>query len=280
MHEWHHKASLFRAYIRRNYHARLVRSSLARSLDRTESAVISYALGQAATGIFCLSRLSVNFLMHVDRYAATHKLVFRTARRRADLFGLAPKGWVVAEAKGRSGAMGYDLQKKLIDQKRSVVSIGGDEPWVALGCVAHFPVRGRGMRVDAFDPEESEEEPIAFDSVSRDGLALAYYLPFLRAIELGQRDTIDAEGYVSATFPDIGVRVSLPNSLVRLVAEYENSSNIDGLYMRINEVLTDGEELMDRPAGRYRSFPDGSVIETDWQESLSIQDWEPSEDWF
>src|SRR4051794_38104598 len=63
VYEWLHRTSLVPAYVRRRYGGALVRSSLALSLDRSESVSLSYALGQAMTAIFCRTQLSVDFLM-------------------------------------------------------------------------------------------------------------------------------------------------------------------------------------------------------------------------
>lgn len=275
LYEWRHRTSLAQAYVRRNYCARLVRSSLAETLDRSESMALSYALGQAITGIFCEKILSVDFLMHVDRYASTYNVSFGSTRRRADLFGHAPSGWVVAEAKGRKRGMEPALRTKLVDQKRSVVSIGGQDPWLALGCVAHFPPRGGGMWVDAFDPEEPEDDPVYLDHVSVDRLTLAYYLPYLRLLEAVQQvDRPLRGGYLSVDFADIGARISLPNDLVRAVERAEESGEVSGLYGQTRRILL----AMDDSG--FGGFADGVIIETNWGDSISIQDWEAVEDDF
>jgi hypothetical protein len=95
--EWMHRASLIPAYLRRRYDGQLVRSRLASELDRSELVGLSYALGQATTALFCHKELSVTHLLHIDRYADQHRLRFG-GRKRADLFGIARQGWVVAEA--------------------------------------------------------------------------------------------------------------------------------------------------------------------------------------
>jgi hypothetical protein len=65
------------------------------------------------TALFCGMELAVSHLMHIDRYFQQYGLQF-TGRKRADLFGLSPNGWVVAEAKGRSRTMASDLRGKLV----------------------------------------------------------------------------------------------------------------------------------------------------------------------
>jgi len=210
VYEWLHRTSLIPAYIRRTYRERLVRADFALELDRSEKVAVSYALGQAMTAIFCRTQLSVSHLLHVDRYASQYGLRFGGTRQRSDLFGSAPNGWVVAEAKGRSGAASYELRQKLEQQKRSVSLIEGKRPWVAVGCVASFPRRDGSMRMDAYDPEKDGDEPVEFP-VTRDRFILAYYLPFLRAVELGEQESGDV--FSSARFENVGLRVRLPRLL-------------------------------------------------------------------
>jgi hypothetical protein len=65
------------------------------------------------------------------------------------------------------------LRQTLEAQKRSISTIQGEAPWVALGCVASFPRRVGAMRVDAFDPVEDAPESMALD-VTLDRYMLAY----------------------------------------------------------------------------------------------------------
>lgn len=261
--EWIHRASLVPAYVRRGPTGRLMKSTLADSLDRSEKVGLSYALGQAMTGIFCEQKLGVLHLMHVDRYAARWRVDFGGARRRADLFGrIGPTRWVVAEAKGRSNGMETDLRRILIAQKGSIRSIAGHRPTVSLGCVASFPVlRGgiRGpMRVDAFDPEPSKE---AMDlTVDEPRFLQTYYEPFAAAIAVG----VETEGppeYVSAALPAVGLRVGMRQEL------YE------AIQSRNRDTIGAAVELMERDPIQGRR-PDGTFVEADFEDALSIQDYD------
>ena len=80
--EWIHRTSLVPAYVRRGSTGRLMKSALADSLDRSEKVALSYALGQAMTGIFAQQNLGVTHLMHVDRYAERWLLKPRVCRGR------------------------------------------------------------------------------------------------------------------------------------------------------------------------------------------------------
>ena len=205
--EWIHRTSLIPAYIRRTQRGRVARSQLALDLDRSEKVGVSYALGQAMTGIFCEKLLSAPFLLHIDRYEKQYGVSFSPTRKRADLFGPDRNGdWMVAEAKGRSNAMEADLRGTLEEQKRSVSQIAGSAPRVAMGCVASFPAPGRTLRVDAFDPTEDSIESVQFD-VNLDLFFLAYYEPFIAAIDFGEPDgVLDDEEMIFSAIPRAGLR--------------------------------------------------------------------------
>ena len=275
--EWLHRTSLIPAYVRRNYRGKLVRSQLARDLDRSELVGLSYALGQAVTGVFCRAELSVTHLMHFDRYANQYGLVYGPTRKRADLFGLAPQGWVVAEAKGRSRSMETSLRQKLITQKRSIASIQGAPPWLALGCVASFPIPADGMQVDAFDPDQDSEDAIALE-VTLDRYMLAYYLPFLNAIDLGEPEQnddrfVNPDRFVSARFVGAGVRVGLLRAVADLVRR-ASAAEPKGLHAELQTVLGDNAGLEASPNREVGVFPDGTFVETYWNEALAVSDQE------
>jgi hypothetical protein len=111
--EWLHRVALMPAYLRRRRDGRITRSDLARELDRSEKVALSYAVGQAMTGIFATQLLDVRFLMHVDRYGGSYQLVVPpNTKSRPDPFGQRRTGgWVVAEAKGRSTPIDADLKE-------------------------------------------------------------------------------------------------------------------------------------------------------------------------
>jgi hypothetical protein len=265
--EFMHRVSLVPAYIRRDSRQRLVRSQLALDLDRSEKVGVSYALGQALTGIFCRKLLSIPFLMHIDRYASRHGLVFGATRKRADLFGYGvTPGWVVAEAKGRSNSMESGLQDKLIAQKRSIVSIDGQPPALALGCVASFPPQTSIMRVDAFDPEPTVAEPLTM-SVDLDRYMLAYYEPFIVAIDAGEPESDQEPTSLirSVRFQALGIRIGLLRSIEQNVRR-ASAGELAGLGQSILSEL--------RNVQSAAPFSDGSMLEADWETSLTISDWQ------
>lgn len=265
--EWVHRTSLIPAYIRRAPGGSLVRSQLALDLDRSEKVAVSYALGQALTGIFCEEMLSVRFLMHIDRYAARFGVTFGATRRRADLFGQdADGGWVIAEAKGRSNSMEDELRQTLVAQKRSIALVNGAPPTLALGCVASFPPKSKALRIDAFDPDKDSIEPIDLN-IDLDRYLLAYYEPFVAAIDSGEQDDLGVSDpqIISARLPTAGLRVGLLRSIAERVRAAIRGE-INGLAEYVKSTLDQTDNLP--------GFPDGTIVETDWGASLAISDWE------
>lgn len=266
VYEYMHRVSVIPAYVRRAPYGVLRRSRLALELDRSEKMAFSYALGQAMTAIFCGQLLGATHLMHVDRYGHHYGMTFGVGKTRADLFGPALSGWLVAEAKGRSRQMESALRSKLIKQKRSVKSIGGQSPSIALGCVASFPPDAAGMRVDAVDPVEDEPEAITIDA-DLDSYVEAYYAPI---IAMTADSAIGAEGRYAATrMPGVGVTVGLNQRLLRLLQEERRPDG--GLYERVLTVLDDEAP---RSEGEY---PDGTMFRTAWQDQLALDDWSPED---
>jgi hypothetical protein len=264
--EFIHRASVIPAYLRRSPTGAVHKSGLAQDLDRSEKVALSYALGQALTGVYCRQQLGVRFLMHLDRYQGRYGLTFGTGRKRPDLFGWTSGGdWIVAEAKGRSNGMESGLPAKLAAQKSMVRTIAGASPKLALGCVATFPVLYAGtwdrLRVDVVDPPQAEK---AVDiEVEPNRFLRAYFEPFEAALTAGELDDGDPN-YVIARLPGLGVRVGVLRSIHDLMAQ-QNEQGVDALLVSLSALET---EL----AGPY--FPDGTFVETTWNDALAIRDHE------
>ncbi|MEO3807240.1 hypothetical protein [Nonomuraea sp. B1E8] len=269
--EWLHRISLIPAYLRsRPVNNRVVRSSLANTLDRSEKVAVSYAIGQAMTQVFSERELQVPFLMHVDRYATRYGIVF-AGKKRPDLFGLRSSGdWIVAEAKGRSGSMESELRQKLIDQKRSVRSIKGIPPSLAFGCVASFPknngVAG-SLRLDLFDPVADEAGAVDIPA-DTDSFILAYYEPFMAAIDAGEREAaLEFPDAYFANFPQFGMRFGIIRPIYDRIRRAQNGETA-GLFREITQILQNRDEYSEV------AFMDGSIIEADWSASLAVNDGE------
>ncbi|MFF3467583.1 hypothetical protein [Streptomyces sp. NPDC002619] len=275
VYEWLHRVALIPAYIRRAPTGRLTRSDLARELDRSEKVGLSYTLGQGMTGIFSQQVISVRFLMHVDRYAARYGIRFAAnTRRRADLFGERETGgWVVAEAKGRSGNIDDELKETMRAQKRTIRSVGGEPPALAYACAAHFP-QYKGipdhLKLHAVDPVEDEFEAIDLP-VDRNRFALAYYEPFLAALDTGQEEPI-TDGYQVASFGPFRASIGVLDVVVQRVQQ-AGQGRLDGLYQDVVELL-ETHLATARPANR---FTDGTFVTTKWQEALNHDDWSAEE---
>ncbi|MGN9917375.1 hypothetical protein [Micromonospora palomenae] len=267
MWEFIHRVSLIPGYIRRSDGGGLVKSALAWDLDRSEKVSLSYALGQAMTGIFCRKKLGVRFLLHVDRYASRYGVTFGATRKRADLIGRCAQGWVVAEAKGRSNAMESALPRTLVAQKRSVKSIAGERPWLALGCVASFPPQAYELSIDAVDPDEEEIEAVDL-GLELDRYTLAYYEPFLAAVSAGVLDDDQDQGYITSRLDLLNLRVGLRRDVAERV-QLAREGEFQGLYESVTVMLEEGEEAQEVAV----PFRDGTLMETNWTDAIALNDW-------
>ena len=136
-----------------------------------------------------------------------------------------------------------------------------------MGCVASFPPPARVLTVDAFDPEDLEEEPVDL-SVDLDRYFLAYYEPFVVALDAGASAAGD-EAVSMVSFDAVGLRLGLLNVVLDRVRQA-----IDGRPEGLSADLTAMLLAARVEPGRGTAFPDGSVIETDWAEALSGTDHE------
>lgn len=265
--EFLHRTAIIPAYIRRRPYGSLSRSRLVQDLDRSELVGLSYALGMALTTIFCRQQLNVDHLLHIDRYAAQYQVIFAATRKRADLIGRTSNGWVVAEAKGRSRAPERELRTKLEQQKRAVTSIGGQPPWLALGCVASFPVADEGIRVEAYDPFDDAEETVQYDRLDLDRYLFAYYLPFISAMDFGDQTAEGANSRDAETsdFGPFGVTLGLIGPIADLTRQYIHGEVSD----YSEQVQTILANLSQYPPN---TFADGSIVETRWVEAMQTRD--------
>ncbi|WP_210985717.1 hypothetical protein [Streptomyces sp. F63] len=271
--EWLHRVSLIPAYLRRHPNGWVMRSDLARELDRSEKVALSYTLGQGLTGIFSTHVLSVRFLMHIDRYGGSHGIVVAPrTKRRADFFGQRHSGgWVVAEAKGRSNPIDSSLKRSMRAQKRTVRSIGGEIPEITYGCAAYFEETEAGVErlcVYAVDPEEDEPEAVDLRVDDPDSFIVAYYTPFLAALEAGEPVEARGGNYLTASFGPYGLQVSLLRPVAERVREAQRG-RLRGLRDDVIELLGPFTEW-ESPAGH---FADGTRVATKWASSLGQDDW-------
>lgn len=271
--EWLHRVALMPAYLRRLPDGRIARSDLARQLDRSEKVALSYAVGQAMTGIFATHLLDVRYMMHVDRYGGSYQLVAPPGTRsRPDLFGQRSNGrWIVAEAKGRSTPITTDLKLKMGLQKRMVQSVAGAPPEIAYGCCAYFEKGSNGqewLRLYSVDPEENEPEAVHFRISSPDNFIAAYYAPFLAAIKAGKQIRESESDYLTASFGPFGVQVSILRSIAKRVRAAQNG-RMPGLHEEVLALLPEGSGWELAPG----LFSDGTGVATKWEDSFALEDW-------
>lgn len=270
--EYIHRIAIARAYLRQGPEQALVRSDLAGLLDRTERAMLSYSLGMAMTAIFCDQLLSVSRLLHMDRYAAQHGVTFNATPKRADLIGRTRTGWVVAEAKGRSGAADAALRAGLREQKRSVSSIGGESPELALGCIAYFPptpdrfppIPDRRLHLHAVDPIDEMTGAVRYDGIDLDRYLFAYYRPFIAVLESrpGASTPQTPNEFEVIDLDFLGVTVGLFRPLAALTRQYLVRYNSGGSLDGYAEQIAD----MEFPAAGASRFADGSLFIARWPE--------------
>jgi hypothetical protein len=263
-----HRISLLRAYIRQDYAQHLRLSRLARDLDRSERSALSYAIGQAMTCIFSRKVLSIQYLMHVERYSSRWSLQF-SSRKRPDLFGRGTPGWVVAEAKCRASVPDSSLIEKIQAQKTSVASIQSRPPDLTIGCISYFSPHIPWLQLSVVDPESQHIETMALQ-IDTDRFFLTYYEPFVMAVDLGgseERELTDSQN-ISARFDPFELRIGLLRSIYELVRRAKEVGDLTGLSQSVLDALADsattGNSL----------FSDGTLIETDWRESIAVNDWE------
>ncbi|MGW4318036.1 hypothetical protein ACWEMW_02445 [Streptomyces sp. NPDC004684] len=271
LYEWLHRVALAPAYLRIAPGGRLMRSDLARELDRSEKVALSYTLGQAMTGIFSERVLSVRFLMHVDRYASRYRLAFDpSSKKRADLFGQRlDGGWVVAESKGRSGTVDWKLEQTMIAQKGTIKSIGGVKPDFTFGCAAHFPKlndNSEPLAILAIDPPDFEPEAIDLQ-VTPDRFIQCYYEPFLIALEEGTHREVRGD-FIVAHYDSLGFQIGLLRSVLERM-ERARDGFTSGLHHDVTTLLNE-QVPAERPAGQ---FLDGTLVKSNWDASMNQDDW-------
>jgi len=264
--EFFSRMSLIRAYLSVAPSSRLEQTELAKSLDQSEKAYLSYVLGQAVTGLFCTKELKFQFLMHVDRYGKCWNVKLPPGKVRPDLFGFKDwhlNDWVVAEAKGRSQSPRKALKQSICNQKNAINSINNSQQILSLGCVIFLGAGGK-YTLEVIDPDETIPDSLSLQ-IGGDQLLLSYYKPFLEAISTADRTGSD-DGTTYADFEDLRLRLGLNTALFNRT----NSAirgNLEGFADNVSEILSN--QAPDQNSGTY--FPDGSVFRTYWDE-LQQQD--------
>ncbi|WP_314220335.1 hypothetical protein [Streptomyces zaehneri] len=257
--EWCHRVAVLPAYLGWSDDPvrRITRTDLARELDPSEKGMLSYTLGQAMCQIFAERQLSVRFFMHVARYASAYNLAFAPGRSRADFFGeRTVGGYVVAEAKGRSGPLTHELREAMEEQKRTVKTIKGKAPKIAYASAVHFSSPHSPMRLTAIDPDATA--PRAVDlPVDPDLHVLAYYAPFLDAF--AHQEPLVLGDYVVAGFAALGVTLGVLAPVLQRVERAARRNETAGLRDDILGLLA-----RHRPRQERTLYIDGTLFAADW----------------
>ncbi|MHC3455925.1 hypothetical protein [Streptomyces prasinus] len=257
--EWCHRVAVLPAYLSWSDHPvrRITRTDLARELDPSEKGMLSYTLGQAMCQLFAERQLSVQFFMHVARYASAYDLTFVPGQSRADFFGERTYGgYVVAEAKGRSGPLTNELREAMEEQKRTIKTIKGEVPKIAYASAVHFSSPHGPMRLTAIDPDEAA--PRAVDlPVDPDLHVLAYYTPFLDAF--AHQEPLLLGDYVVAGFAALGVTLGVLAPVLQRVERAARRNETEGLRDDILRLLA-----RHRPRLERTLYRDGTLFAVDW----------------
>ncbi|MGV9313101.1 hypothetical protein ACWDR0_13020, partial [Streptomyces sp. NPDC003691] len=190
-------------------------------------------------------------------YASAYNLTFAPGRSRADFFGeRTAGGYVVAEAKGRSGPLEKGLREAMEEQKRTVKTIKGAVPKIAYASAVHFSSPHGSMRLTAIDPDAAD--PRAVDlPVDPDRHVLAYYTPFLDAF--AHQEPLILGDYVVAGFAALGVTVGVLAPVLHRVERAARRNEIAGLREEILGLLA-----RHRPRQEPTLYIDGTLFAADW----------------
>lgn len=257
--EWCHRVAVLPAYLSWSDDPvpRITRTDLAHELDPSEKGMLSYTLGQAMCQIFAERQLFVRFFMHVARYASAYKLTFAPGQSRADFFGeLTDGGYVVAEAKGRSGRLTRDLRETMEEQKRTIKTIKGEAPKIVYASAVHFPLPRGPMHLLAIDPDEAALRAVDLP-VDPDLHVLAYYTPFLDAF--AHQEPLILGDYVVASFAALGVTLGLLVPVLQRVERAARRNETAGLRDDILRLLA-----RHRPRLGRTLYRDGTLFAADW----------------
>lgn len=185
----------------------LVKSDLYREMDPTEKGAASYFLGMALIKLFADRLLDIPLLWHVSTSSQAISCV--PGKSRPDLIGCSKSlgEWIVAEAKGRSGAFNQEALDAAKSQSQKITTINGTVPKYRFGAESYFSPH---LCLTLKDPPADEEAiPIEFNIEE----AIAEYYS-VRAVlkERGARLVLRDIEYSTIYDEDLGVTIGLPQT--------------------------------------------------------------------
>lgn len=195
--EWLHRAATAMMYATPGSCGFLTRSSLSRRQARTGMAHAAGTLAEALLSVFAHSRLDGALLQHAARLtdAGSTALIGRTAR-----------GWLVAEARGRTRLRGP------APVPPPPHTIAGRAPDLLLGAVAAFPPEGARLLLRTVEPDG----PPGDLPIDEEAFLRAYYLPVADALDAGD-PLLRAPGTITSRFPGLDLTLRLSHELYRAV---------------------------------------------------------------
>lgn len=248
----------------------LVRSSHYDGLDPTEKGAASYFLGMSVAKLWCSRMLDVPWLFHVSM---CETLGYRTrifGRSEPDLVGLDSGGrWVVAEAKGRSGASDPSVMRKAKNQTRRLRQINGDFPNLRVATQTYF---APDLSIVVHDPDEYDDDArdLNFDVHNT---WRRYYSVVTSLADTSLRVTrLEDNDYVTVSVPEVGVTLGLRTGVIRALRSRTEPS-------LLQEEGSSFAELSTLRLDGFSVYPDGLAVRLDQRWAETRMQLEPTERW-
>lgn len=237
-----YRIAILFANLRELDNERATRSAAYDGLDPTEKGAISYFLGMTLTKAAINRLCNVPWLMHLDVYREDLAAALGDDRSRPDLVGRDQLGrWVVVESKGRTNSFDGRALARAKQQAQTVISIGGQAPYLAIGTLVHFD--GDALQLHLVDPEPDLKAQISLPLTS-DNFFEGYYRPFRewlqrdparRRVKVGDRIFIEAP--IEQLNLAVGLDEELAGSPTTESARAEASTESGGIFVGTDGIL-------------------------------------------
>lgn len=144
MYELLYRALIVRSNLKEDNHGYLVKSQTYLELDASEKSAVSFFIGLTSAKFLSEHLLGVKWLLHYDKYYRRLNIVNSSKRSRPDLIGSLPvnilgnNGWVIIEAKGRTGIKTNGLIQKAKYQTSLVQTIQNSTNLLRIASASYF----------------------------------------------------------------------------------------------------------------------------------------------
>lgn len=162
MYEVLYRSLIVRSNLKENYQGYLVKTNAYKDLDASEKSAVSFFIGLTSAKLLSEHLLGIKWLLHYDKHYRRLNIVNSSKRSRPDLVGRLPasvlgqNGWVIIEAKGRTGKKTDGLIQKAKDQTRLVHSIQNSTNLLRIASVSYFYKNNFNIYWE--DPEGENDE--------------------------------------------------------------------------------------------------------------------------